>query len=69
MNIPPPRKKPKVLMSAQVQEHEIGLTYEEYECPRCAGSGEEYTDYEGIDSYELCPDCDGSGTLYLSIKN
>jgi hypothetical protein len=39
----------QVLMVGQVEEHEIGLMFEEYECPNCGGTGES----DGTDPDEL----------------
>ena len=62
-----PQKKTQVFRTGQVEEHEIGLIFEEVECPTCDGSGEEDIGWEGIPSYEDCSDCGGSGVFSVSM--
>ncbi|MEH2404139.1 hypothetical protein [Nostoc sp.] len=62
-----PKRKTEVFKAGQVEEHEIGSTFEEIECPTCDGSGEILDDWEGIQSIEECSDCGGAGVMYVSI--
>ncbi|MBH8576995.1 hypothetical protein I8752_29240 [Nostocaceae cyanobacterium CENA369] len=62
-----PIKKTEVFRAGQVEEHEIGLTFEEIECPTCDGGGEVTEEWEGIESTDVCYDCHGSGVFYVRI--
>ncbi|OYE04739.1 hypothetical protein CDG79_11405 [Nostoc sp. 'Peltigera membranacea cyanobiont' 232] len=63
-----PKKKTQVFKAGQIETHEIGLTFEEIECPLCDGSGEiNDEDADGIPYTEECSDCDGEGVMYVSI--
>lgn len=67
MSNPKPKKKTEVFRTGQVEEHEIGLIFEEVECPLCDGAGEVVEDWEGNEYTEECSDCGGSGVFYVSI--
>lgn len=67
MDKPKPKKKTKVFRAGQVEEYQIGLEFEEIECPLCGGSGEEVDEFEGIEYTDVCSDCDGSGVFYVEM--
>jgi DnaJ-class molecular chaperone len=67
---PPPRKHTKYLLSPQVEEHEIGISYEECECPDCGGTGVcDGEDPDGNYYSDDCSNCYGSGILYVQIND
>ena len=50
----------------QVEDHEIGLIFEELECYACGGGGEVVEDnYDGIEYTNECSECNGSGVVYI----
>ncbi|MBN3897345.1 MAG: hypothetical protein HWQ41_19315 [Nostoc sp. NOS(2021)] len=61
-----PKKKTEVFHVGQVEEHEIGLIFEELQCYACGGGGEVVEeDYEGNDYTDECSECNGSGVVYI----
>jgi DnaJ-class molecular chaperone len=47
-----------------------GLTYEEYECPICNGTGKEIEKNKDEVKYsDKCFNCDGEGIVYISNTN
>ncbi|BAZ31174.1 hypothetical protein NIES4074_36460 [Cylindrospermum sp. NIES-4074] len=62
-----PILKNQVFLEGQVEEHEIGLNFDQYPCPECDGSGEEVEDFEGNDYSCRCTNCGGSGVFYVRI--
>jgi DnaJ-class molecular chaperone len=54
--------------SGQVEEYQLGTgELEEFDCPDCNGTGEECFDFEGIDSFDICSNCGGSGVFYSTL--
>jgi DnaJ-class molecular chaperone len=63
-----PKKKTHVFQAGQVEEHEIGLIFEEVQCYACGGGGEIVEDdYDGMEYRDDCSECNGSGVVYISI--
>ncbi|BAY22357.1 hypothetical protein NIES2100_21200 [Calothrix sp. NIES-2100] len=60
-----PKKKTEVFNTGQVEEYQIGLEFEEIECPTCGGGGEVVEEWEGNTYRDCCDDCGGSGVFYL----
>jgi DnaJ-class molecular chaperone len=57
----------QVATNFEIEHHEIGLTFEEYECPLCGGTGEiSGEDPDGLEYSDQCPDCNGEGIVYAS---
>lgn len=64
-----PKKKTQVFRAGQIEDHEIGLTFEEVECPTCGGGGETADEWEGNEYTDCCSDCGGSGVFYLLMTD
>ena len=60
----------KVLTVSQFKADRTGLTYEEYECPICNGTGKEIEKNKDEVKYsDKCFNCDGEGIVYISNTN